>query len=289
MDAGFSGDSSLMGEKGQTRRKYQMMQDVGKEKHIYFDDDKEESDDEEEEEEMEEEDSDDDDTEEEEEEEEKNQNYSEMSMEELLKLQEKMGTKAFNSKVLKEESRPVGHEPDYYRRSNKNRPSEMPLMRKRAPRMRYLDPYQKTKKAIQRDPRFDDLSGRLNMEEWQHKYQFISNIRKKEKEVLKKELKKEDNEDMKKRIQSIVQRMENQERQKKFEQKQKEVEKEIRQEQREALKQGIRPKFVTNKEKSLRVRAKHFETLKQENRVDKYMKKKEKKQRFKEMKESGAF
>ncbi|XP_063597930.1 ribosomal RNA processing protein 36 homolog [Penaeus indicus] len=184
----------------------------------------------------------------------------------LRDLCEKMGTKAFNSKVLKEESRPVARDPDYYRRSNKNRPSEMPLMRKKAPRMRFLDPHQKTKRAIKRDPRFDDLSGRLNMEEWQHKYQFISNIRKKEKEVLKKELKKEDNEDMKKRIKSIVQRMENQERQKKFEQKQKEVEKEIRREQMEALKQGIRPKFVTNKEKNLRVRAKHFETLKQENR-----------------------
>lgn len=296
MDAGFASGSSYRSENGQTRGKYQMNKFPHKKKHIYFDDDKLESDIHEEEEEMEEEESDndeeeeDDDEDEDDEEEETNQkDYSQMSMEELLKLQEKIGTKDFNRKVLKEGSQRVVHGPKYYSRTNKNRPPEMPLMRRRAPRMRYLDPHQKTKKTIQRDPRFDDLSGRLDMREWEHKYQFISELRKKEKEVLKRELTKEDSEDMKKRIESIVQRMENQERQKKFEQKEKEVEKEIRQEQMSALRQGVKPKYVTNKEKKLRVRAKHFETLKQENRVDKYMKKQEKKQRMKEMRERGAF
>merc|ERR1712240_973804 len=113
-----------------------------------------------------------------------------MTMEELLKLQEEIGTKAFKEKVLNSNKKPK-IENNSYKRANKNRPREMPMMRKSAPRMNFLEPEKKVSKKISRDPRFDDLSGTLNMKTWQKKYGFITEKRKKEKEVLKQELKKE--------------------------------------------------------------------------------------------------
>lgn len=226
------------------------------------------------------------------------QNYQGMTMQELLKLQEEIGTKAFQQKVLKKgggimaagkissskptvmktKSKPV------LQRVTKNRPVEMPMMRHAAPRLATLDPGRSSKRMIVRDPRFDDLSGNLNLKAWQENYGFLKETRKKEKEVLKKELKAEQDPEKKRRMKSIIQRMENQEREQARREKEREVKREERQEQRDALRQGRKPKFVSNKERKLLVKAAHFEDLKKGNKLEKYLERKEKRLKAKEMK-----
>lgn len=226
------------------------------------------------------------------------QNYQGMTMQELLKLQEEIGTKAFQQKVLKKgggimaagksssskptqkktKSKPV------LQRVTKNRPVEVPMMRHAAPRLATLDPGRSSKRMIVRDPRFDDLSGNLNLKAWQENYSFLKETRKKEKEVLKKELKAEQDPEKKRRMKSIIQRMENQEREQARREKEREVRREERQEQRDALRQGRKPKFVSNKERKLLVKAAHFEDLKKGNKLEKYLERKEKRLKAKEMK-----
>lgn len=231
------------------------------------------------------------------------QNYQGMTMQELLKLQEDMGTKAFRNKVLKKgggivgnggssagksgTSKPAtkqGGTKTVLKRANKNRPVEVPMMRRAAPRLATLDPGHSTKRMIIRDPRFDDLSGDLNLKSWQENYGFLRETRKKEKELLKKELKTEQDPEKKARMKSIIQRMENQERERARKEKEREVRQQERQEQREALRQGKKPKFMSNKERKLLVKAAHFEDLKKGNKLEKYLERKEKRLKAKEMK-----
>ena len=222
----------------------------------------------------------------------------EMTMEELLKLQEDMGTKAFRKKVLKtgggimsRGGSAAGQRggPAQLKRANKNRPVEVRMMRQAAPRLANIQPGQSVKRKITRDPRFDDLSGNLNVKTWQENYSFLKETRKKEKEMLQKELKTEQDSNKKARMKSIVQRMENQEREHARKEKEKEVKRMERQEQRKALRQGRKPKFVTNKERKLMVKAAHFEDLKKSNKLDKYLERKEKRLKAKEMKNKGNF
>lgn len=218
--------------------------------------------------------------------------YSKMSMEELLKLQENIGTKAFNQKVLK-----VGEasssrknegfekpERKKFKRANKNRPREVPMMRRAAPRLQSLDPKEKVKKRATRDPRFDDLSGKLNIKSWQENYKFLRETRKKEKEILKEELKTQEDPVKKKKMKAIIQRMENQEREQAKREKEKELEQMDKQRQKEALMRGEKPRYMSNKEKKLLLKAAQFEKLKKGNRVDKYLERKEKRLRVKELK-----
>ncbi|CAL4148488.1 unnamed protein product, partial [Meganyctiphanes norvegica] len=207
---------------------------------------------------------------------------SQMTMEELLKLQEEIGTKAFKVKYLKSDKKNK-NEVKTFKRANKNRPREVPMMRKAAPRMNFLEPEKKIGKKISRDPRFDDLSGTLNMKTWQKKYGFIVEKRKKEKELLKQELKKEKDPEQKEKLKSIVQRMENQERERAKREREENVLQVERDGQIENLKEGKKPRFMTKSEKKLLLKAAHFEQLKKENRVDKYMEKKEKGKRAKEI------
>lgn len=224
------------------------------------------------------------------------QNYQGMSMQELLKLQEDMGTKAFRNKVLKKGGGIVSKSSNLnkptvkqgrktvLKQASKNRPVEVPMMRHAAPRMATLDPGHSSKRMIIRDPRFDDLSGNLNLKAWQENYSFLRETRKKEKEVLKKELKAEQDSEKKHRIKSIIQRMENQERERTRREKEQEVKRQERQKQREALRQGRKLKFMSNKEQKLLVKAAHFEDLKKSNKLEKYLERKEKRLKAKEMK-----
>lgn len=226
----------------------------------------------------------------------KDKNFQEMTMEELLKLQEDMGTKAFRKKVLKtgggimsstssavvQESRPV-----QLKRANKNRPAEVPMVRHAAPRLATLQPGQNMKRKITRDPRFDDLSGNFNVKAWQENYGFLKELRKKEKDILKKEWKKETDPEKKRRIKSIVQRMENQEKEQARKEKQREVKRLQRQEQRDALRQGRKPRLLPNKDRKLMVKAALFEDLKKGNKLEKYLERKEKRLKAKEMKKKN--
>lgn len=212
--------------------------------------------------------------------------YSEMTMEQLLNLQEEMGTRAFREKVLKVQKPEVRkpHMDKTFKRLNKNRPSEMPLMRKTAPRMNFLEPGKKTKKKLSRDPRFDDLSGSLQMNLWDKRYEFLKSNRKREMEILANELKEEENLSKKKKIKLTLQRMQNQEREGMKREREQSVKRLQNSQQRDALRLGKKPKFMSEKEKKLMLKTMHFEQLKKENKVGKYLERKEKKQLQRERK-----
>ncbi|KAK3879167.1 hypothetical protein Pcinc_016245 [Petrolisthes cinctipes] len=223
------------------------------------------------------------------------QEYGKMSMEELLKLQEKIGTKSFKDKVLmaggqratssKQHSMAGKVKP----RQHKDCPTELPLMRKAAPLMKSVHPRQNTKKSLVRDPRFDDLSGSLNMDIWSKKYEFLKETRKNEREVLKKELKKEQDMEKKLKLKSVIQRMDNQEREQAKREKITELKRMERQQQKEMLRKGLKPKYMSTKERKMQLKTAHFNDLKKEDRIDKYLERKEKRLRAKEWRKKGHF
>ncbi|XP_071526751.1 ribosomal RNA processing protein 36 homolog [Panulirus ornatus] len=220
--------------------------------------------------------------------------YSKMSMKQLLKLQEDMGVKKFKQEVLKGSGHPSSdptetrqtEKQEQFKRANKNRPSEVPMMRKAAPRLFSL-PRHNVKKKITRDPRFDNLSGHLNMTIWKGNYRFLKDQRKKEKEILKEEMKSVSNPIKKKKMRSIIQRMENQEKEQAKHEKGMEIRKGVRHRQMDSLRQGKKPKFMTKREQKILLKAAQYEELKKTNRVEKYLERKEKRKLAKEMKNRG--
>lgn len=205
--------------------------------------------------------------------------YSGMTMEELLKLQEEMGMKAFREKVLKvsKSEKTSSGQVKSFKRLNKNRPSEMPLMRKRAPLMNSMQPGKKLRKNISRDPRFDDLSGDLKLDLWHERYQFLKDARKNELEILKNGLQEETNPVKKEKLKRTIQRMENQQREGVRKERENVVSRLEKKHQREALKQGEKPKYMKKKDKKLLLKTMQFDELKKENKVNKYLQRKEKK------------
>ncbi|XP_068240742.1 ribosomal RNA processing protein 36 homolog [Palaemon carinicauda] len=210
---------------------------------------------------------------------EEDKDYSGMTMEELLKLQEEIGMKAFKEKVLKvpKSEKPESNEKKSFKRLNKNRPSEMPLMRKRAPPMNFMQPGKKSRKKIVRDPRFDDLSGNLQLDLWGERYKFLKDTRKKELEILKNGLQEETNPVKKEKLKKTIQRMENQQRESLRREQERAVTMIEKKHQREALKQGKKPRYMKNKDKKLLMKTMQFDELKKGNKVSKYLQRKEKK------------
>ncbi|XP_076030214.1 ribosomal RNA processing protein 36 homolog [Oratosquilla oratoria] len=221
---------------------------------------------------------------------EKERDYSKMSMEQLLQLQEEIGTKAFKKKVLDSSGTSSSTEKSEKRklkRANKNRPREVPMIRRAAPLMKGLEPGKYTQRKIKRDPRFDDLSGNLQLKIWKNNYSFLRDTRQKEKEVLKKELKEEGDPDRIKKLKETIQRMDNQEREQAAKDKQEALRRQEREKQIEALRQGNKPYFVSASERKMKMKAEQYENLKKTNKLDKYMEKQERKIRKKERKQQG--
>lgn len=124
---------------------------------------------------------------------------SNMSFEELQKLQEKLGRRIYNEKILNVKKKPRSN--GEFKRTNKHGPLEMSSKI----RPRKLNSIGKPKMI--RDPRFDPLCGEFDNKKFNKSYKFIDEIKKKEYQTLKKELK--DTEDPKKiaKIKYLMQRM----------------------------------------------------------------------------------
>ena len=113
----------------------------------------------------------------------------------------------------------------------------------------------------------------------------MDGIKANELKVLKEELVNEDDPDRIKQIKYLIQRMENQEREKKKVNNQKNVLQEQKKKNRELIKDGKAPVFVSKQEQKNKDLIEKYEELKQTNRLDTYMKKKNKKNLFKERKQ----
>ncbi|XP_034534169.1 ribosomal RNA processing protein 36 homolog [Notolabrus celidotus] len=194
---------------------------------------------------------------------------SNMSFEDIMKLQNKVGTKVYNEVAYGNEKRV---ERSKKKRLNKNRPMEVSAKR-RAPFLRQVVP---VKKATLRDPRFDDLSGEYKPEIFEKTYKFINDIKTREKEIIQKRLKKTKNTERKETLQFLLKRMENQERARQSREEQRERELQFKRQQRELANQGARPFFIKNSEKKKLLLAEKYQDLKKSGKLENFLSKKRK-------------
>ncbi|XP_074540415.1 ribosomal RNA processing protein 36 homolog [Halichoeres trimaculatus] len=195
---------------------------------------------------------------------------SSMSFEDLMKLQNQVGTKVYNQVAYGDGHRRA--ESGTKRRLNKNRPMEISAKRP-PPLIRQVVP---VKKSTLRDPRFDDLSGEYKPEIFEKTYKFINDIRHREKEILQKKLKKTKSSERKETLQFLLKRMENQERARQSQEKQRERELQFKRLQRERANQGARPFFLKSSEKKKLLLAEKYQDLKKSGKLENFLSKKRK-------------
>uniref|UniRef100_A0A3P9I7A8 rRNA biogenesis protein RRP36 n=1 Tax=Oryzias latipes TaxID=8090 RepID=A0A3P9I7A8_ORYLA len=203
---------------------------------------------------------------------------STMSFEEILKLQNKVGTKVYNEVAY--DGGGKSQRSSKKKRLNKNRPTEISA-KKPAPFLRQVVPI---KKPVVRDPRFDDLSGEYKPEIYEQTYKFINDIKHREKEIIQKKLKKTKNNNQKEKLQFLLKRLENQERARQNREKQRERELQFKREQRERADQGARPFFLKKSDKKKLELAEKYQDLKKSGKLDKFLSKKRKRNAGKDRK-----
>lgn len=200
---------------------------------------------------------------------------ADMSFEELLKLQSQVGTKTYKQLVAgnrtkntkKQCSRPPVQNACV---ADKHRPLEMSA-KVRVPFLRQVVP---VSKKVARDPRFDDLSGEYNPEVFDKTYQFLNDIRAKEKELVKKQLKKHRSGEEHEKLQQLLQRMEQQEISHQERKRQQELRLALKQERRTQAQQGHRPYFLKKSEQRQLVLAEKFKELKRSKKLESFLSRK---------------
>ncbi|XP_008565034.1 PREDICTED: ribosomal RNA processing protein 36 homolog isoform X2 [Galeopterus variegatus] len=196
-----------------------------------------------------------------------NADTSNMSFEELLELQSQVGIKTYKQLVAgnsnkKQDSRPPVQNAFV---ADKHRPLEMSA-KARVPFLRQVVPISK---KVARDPRFDDLSGEYNPEVFDKTYQFLNDIRAKEKE-LKKHRSGEEHE----KLQQLLQRMEQQEMAQQERKQQQELRLALKQERRAQAQQGHRPYFLKKSEQRQLALAEKFKELKRSKKLESFLSRK---------------
>lgn len=141
----------------------------------------------------------------------------------------------------------------------------------RVPFLRQVVPISK---KVARDPRFDDLSGEYNPEVFDKTYEFLNDIRAKEKELVKKQLKKHRSGQEQEKLQQLLQRMEQQERAQQERKRQQELRLALKQEQRARAQQGQRPYFLKKSEQRQLVLAEKFKELKRSKKLESFLSRK---------------
>ncbi|XP_072319616.1 ribosomal RNA processing protein 36 homolog [Eucyclogobius newberryi] len=203
---------------------------------------------------------------------------SHMSFEDVLKLQNQVGTKVYNR--VKHDGG-AGSAPGAKRkRLNKNRPMEMSAKKPVA----FLRQVVSVNKSTLRDPRFDHLSGEYKADIFEKTYGFINNIKHQEKEVIKKKLKKTKSEKKKEELQFLVKRMENQERATLSREQQRNRELEFKRQQRQRANQGQAPLFLNNSERKKLQLLEKYQDLKRSGKLENFLSKKRKRNATKDRK-----
>ncbi|CAB1344782.1 unnamed protein product [Coregonus sp. 'balchen'] len=178
---------------------------------------------------------------------------STMSFEDILELQNKVGTKVYNEIA--------------YGTTKISAKRPVPFLRQVVP----------VKKTVSRDPRFDDLSGEYKPEIFEKTYRFINDIKQRERDVVQKKLKKPLKSNQKKeKLQFLLKRMENQERARKSREQQREKELEFKRKQREMAGQGLKPFFLKKSDKKKLELAEKYSELKKSGKLENFLSKKRK-------------
>ncbi|XP_010224031.1 PREDICTED: ribosomal RNA processing protein 36 homolog [Tinamus guttatus] len=199
-----------------------------------------------------------------------------VSFEELLQMQNGMGMRAHQGTVGKKTAHPA--KPKIKQQQSKKGPVEMSA-KKPVPFLRRVVP---VTKKVQRDPRFDDLSGEYNPEIFLKTYSFLDSIKKREKEMIQKQLKKCRNVEQKEQLQQLLRRMTQQEEEQKKRQKWRERELSLKRQQRELAQQGKKPFFLKKSEKRKLELAEKYAELKRSGKLESFLNKKRKRNAIKD-------
>lgn len=197
---------------------------------------------------------------------------SNMSFEELLELQSRAVTKTHKQLAAGNSTKKQGSRPPVQNAcvADKHRPLEMSA-KVRVPFLRQVVPISK---KVARDPRFDDLSGEYNPEVFDKTYQFLNDIRAKEKELVKKQLKKHHSGEEYEKLQQLLHRMEQQEMAQQERKQQQELRLALKQERRAQAQQGHRPYFLKKSEQRQLALAEKFKELKRSKKLDSFLSRK---------------
>ncbi|XP_065100748.1 ribosomal RNA processing protein 36 homolog [Paramisgurnus dabryanus] len=196
---------------------------------------------------------------------------SSMSFEEIMKLQNKVGTKAYN-KIAYGDTKQKQQSTQPMKRLNKHKPQEI-SSKKRAPFLRKVVP---VKKNIARDPRFDDLSGEYKPEVFNQTYKFINDLREKETQMVRKKLKKTKSDEKKQELKALLKRMENQQRARQRQEQDREKELQFKRKQRELVGQGHKPFYLKKSDKKKLELADKYSELKKSGKLENFLSKKRK-------------
>lgn len=209
---------------------------------------------------------------------------SEVPFAELQKLQDKIGSKKYNEALFGKRQDITKDAAAQFKRANKNRPREV-TSKKQVSRFRDVV---SVKKQTVRDPRFDDLSGDFQDEIFQKNYQFLADIKERERKELEKTLKRTKDPEKQLKIQRYLYKMEQKERVKHKTETSKELEKKYMKKEKELVKQGKKPFFLKKSDKRKLELAEKFKALRSSGKVDTYLAKRRKKNAQKDRKKLPA-
>lgn len=179
-----------------------------------------------------------------------------MTMDELRQL--KLKLRGVVSATAPKASRTV------YKRDNKNRPREVSA--KRRERVNAT-------RVIRRDPRFEDSCGQLDEDQFHKDYEFLNEIREKEKKVLAKAAKKEKNPEKREELLKLKQRIDNQA----VSQKQRQQEKELIEQLKSEQKEKTGSTYLKRSDLKTALLVQKFQQLKKSGKLNEYLEKKRKK------------
>jgi len=166
------------------------------------------------------------------------------------------------------------------RKKKDSRPLEMSSKQRPARSRKVV----KTENKVSRDPRFDDLSGKLNLEMFKKSYSFLDKIKTKEKKALKVRLKKEKNPEKKAALHKVLQKLTQREILEKEDEEKTIRNREMKKKELEAIRKGKKPFYMKKSEKKKMELAEKYKKLKESGKLNKYISKKRKRNAAKERK-----
>ena len=206
---------------------------------------------------------------------------TDLSLEDLMKMREKVGSKSFQNvihtkKTIKDKTptRLLNN------LQSKNKPQEMSSKIKVSSFRKVINvPSEKTKT---RDPRFDDLCGSNYDEEvFDKRFSFLQNVKDRELEILSKKLRKSKNPEQKKKLRYLMNRLKQQQQNKMKRKEDNEIVKKFIKEDKEKVAQGVKkPYFLKQSAIKKLVEEKRREKL--ESKYDKLEARRDKKKMSKE-------
>lgn len=171
---------------------------------------------------------------------------SQTPFEELLKLRDKLGTKAYDETIVRKLDKSVAknknNKNQVFKRANKNRPQEMSSKKPVGGVREVFAVKKKTEEQLRRDPRFEEQSGHFSQNVFDKTYAFLKEKKLKELNDLKKMLKRTKDEDKRKELSYLLQRMNNQMMAEEIKQKKKQIETNVRKDLSQEL--GTKKTFV---------------------------------------------